>query len=60
MLSARVRAQGILLTSRILSQGVTSERDKPAEGGAAAANDCSIAAALKKLTATEAQRPLQP
>jgi hypothetical protein len=55
VLRARVRAQGILLTSRILSQGVTSERaDKPGEGGAAAANDCSIASALKKLTSQPA------
>jgi hypothetical protein len=64
-LSARVRAQGILLTSRILSQGVTTERGQ-GEGGAAQANDCSIASALKKLTAPpaaaqhEAQSPRQP
>ena len=52
LLRARVRAQGILLTSRITSQGVTTERSgSAAEGGAAAANDCSIAAALKKLGA---------
>lgn len=51
MLRARVRAPGILLTSRILSQGVTTDRGKPGEGGAVQANDCSIAAALKKLTA---------
>ena len=58
VLRARVRAQGILLTSRILSQGVTTERGKSGEGGATQANDCSIAAALKKLTA--AQSPRQP
>jgi hypothetical protein len=51
VLRARVRAQGILLTSRILSQGVTTDRAGQPEGGAAGANDCSIAAAVKKLTA---------
>lgn len=51
VLRARARAQGILLTSRILSQGVETERGKPAEGGAAQANDCSIASALKRLSA---------
>jgi hypothetical protein len=51
VLRARVRAQGILLTSRILSQGVTTDRAGKPEGGAAGANDCSIAAALKKLAA---------
>lgn len=61
LLAARVRAQGILLTSKILSQGTTAERaaGKPDEGGAAQANDCSIASALKRLTLAN-QRPSQP
>jgi hypothetical protein len=60
VLSARVRAQGILLTSKILSEGTPGERaaGKSSEGGAAQANDCSIASALRRLP--QIQRPLQP
>ncbi|MET0388406.1 MAG: hypothetical protein ABW321_20710 [Polyangiales bacterium] len=51
LVRARVRSQGILLTTRIESQGITPSRTKPSdENGAPAANDCSIANALKKLT----------
>lgn len=50
LLRARVRAQGILLTSRILSRGVetTGPSQTTGENGAVAANDCSIASALKR------------
>jgi hypothetical protein len=58
VLRARVRAQGILLTSKIYSQGETRQgAGKPNEGGAAAANDCSIASALKRLTSPPAAAP---
>jgi hypothetical protein len=52
MFRARVRAQGILLSSRILSQGVAAPSGSihAAEGGAIEANDCSIASALRALT----------
>jgi hypothetical protein len=47
---ARVRAQGILLTGRIFSQGASTERGDEATS-AVQANDCSIAGALKRLAA---------
>jgi hypothetical protein len=51
LLRARVKSQGILITSHILSKGVDPERaPEPNEHNAAAANDCSIAAAIRKLT----------
>lgn len=51
LLIARVQSQGILLTSHILSQGV-DPKASPALGdrSRAAANDCSIAGGLKKLS----------
>jgi hypothetical protein len=51
LLVARVQTQGILLTSHILSQGV-DPKAQPALGerSRAAANDCSIAGGLKKLS----------
>ncbi|HET8934822.1 MAG TPA: hypothetical protein VFN67_15335 [Polyangiales bacterium] len=49
LLAARVQAQGILLTSKILSQGSVGGPATQAEGGAAQANDCSIASALRRL-----------
>jgi hypothetical protein len=51
LLRARVKSQGILVTSHILSKGVQSERAvEPNQHDAAAANDCSIAAAIRRLT----------
>lgn len=56
MLAMPVQAQGIVLTSKIFSEGTPGERaaGKPGEG-AAQANDCSIAGALRRF-----QRPAQP
>jgi hypothetical protein len=50
VLAARVQAQGIVLTSKISSEGTPGERaaGKPGEG-AVQANDCSIASALRRL-----------
>lgn len=51
LLRARVKSQGILITSHILSKGVEPERaPEPNEHNAEAANDCSISAAIRKLT----------
>jgi hypothetical protein len=51
LLRARVRSQGILITSHILSKGVEPERaPAPNEHDAVAANDCSIAGAIRRLT----------
>jgi hypothetical protein len=51
LLRARVRSQGILITSHILSKGLDPERaPQRNELNAVAANDCSIAGAIKKLT----------
>jgi hypothetical protein len=51
LLRARVRSQGVLVTSRILSQGLDPHAE-PSGGdrSAGAANDCSIAAELRRLT----------
>jgi hypothetical protein len=59
LLRARVKAQGILLSSRILSQGVESPAGSPqaAANGAAAANDCSIASELKRQAAAARAEP---
>jgi hypothetical protein len=50
LLRARVQAQGILLSGRIRSQGLDAQASNTnvAASGAAAANDCSIASALKR------------
>jgi hypothetical protein len=52
LLRARVQSQGVLLTTHILSKGL-DPRLAPASGErtTGAANDCSIASALKQLTA---------
>lgn len=51
LLRARVKSQGILITSHILSKGVDPEQaPEPNEHNAVAANDCSIAGAIKRLT----------
>lgn len=52
LLRAQLKSQGVLLTSRILSQG-TTRGPGPAsqEVTTGAANDCSIASQLKQLTA---------
>jgi hypothetical protein len=51
LLRARVKSQGVLLTSRILSQGMDPRLAQPGgERTNGAANDCSIASALKALT----------
>jgi hypothetical protein len=56
LLRARVRSQGVLLTSHILSQG-SNPRVAPPNGErtTGAANDCSIAAQLKQLSSASAQ-----
>jgi hypothetical protein len=51
LLRARVRSQGILITGHILSKGIgPNQTPAPNEHDAVAANDCSIAAAIKKTT----------
>jgi len=50
LLRARVRSQGVVVNSRILSQGTeTGAPAKSADNNTEASNDCSIAAALKQL-----------
>lgn len=57
LVRARVRSQRVVLTTRILSQGSTSApKAGVTEDTTETVNDCSIAAALKKLT--EAGRQL--
>jgi hypothetical protein len=53
LLRTRVKSQGVLLTSRILSQGMPNgPRPTSQEVTTGAANDCSIASQLKTLTAS--------
>jgi hypothetical protein len=57
LLAARVQSQGILLTSHILSQGVDPKsQPKLGDQSRAAANDCSIAAGVKRLGQTHSAR----
>jgi hypothetical protein len=52
LLRTRVQSQGVLLTSRILSSGLTAPVTTPdRERTTGAANDCSIASQLKQLSA---------
>jgi len=52
LLATRVQSQGILLTSHILSQGVDPKtQPKLGDRTRATANDCSIAAGIRKLSA---------
>jgi hypothetical protein len=71
LLRARVKSQGVLLISRILSLGLNPNAAQPGgERTNGAANDCSIASALKALTskpaaadgggAASAHKPGQP
>lgn len=49
LLRARVRSQGVLLTTRILSEGTPNAAAGSTDNTADTVNDCSIASALKKL-----------
>ena len=51
LLRARVQSQGILVSTHILSHGTTRAPHRSSQRrDTGAANDCSIAAALKRLT----------
>jgi hypothetical protein len=49
LVHARVRAQGIMFSSRILSQGSAAPGGGQNKAGAVEANDCSIASGLRRL-----------
>jgi hypothetical protein len=51
LMRARVQSAGVLLTGHILSQASPGRTALPPERSSGAANDCSIAAKLKQLTA---------
>lgn len=58
LLRARVQSQGILLSSHILSAGTNPSTGEITPRDTGAANDCSIAAALKRVTTN--YKPAQP